>query len=360
MFSFAMSAICSNFAEDLSTLCKAKQYHDMKILVTGASGFIGSFIVEEALKRGMDTWAAMRKTSSKEYLQDNRINFIELDFGSEERLTEQLRGHEFDYIVHAAGATKCKNADDFYRVNTDGTRHFVNALLALDMPVRKFIFVSSLSVFGAVREEEPHQDILSTDTPRPNTHYGKSKLAAEQFLKNVGNRLNYTILRPSGVYGPREKDYFLMVKSISQHSDFAVGYSRQDITFVYVTDVVQAVFLALEQKESGKAYFLTDGGVYESSTFSCLIRRCLGNPWWLRLTIPIWTAKIVCSLGDLWGRISGKVTALNNDKYYILTQRNWQCDVETTRRELGYNPQVTLEEGVKNIVEWYKQAGWIS
>ena len=98
----------------------------------------------------------------------------------------------------------------------------------------------------------------------------------------------YVILRPTGVYGPRERDYFLMAKSIKQHSDFAVGFKQQDITFVYVLDVVQAVFLACEKGQTGRKYFLSDGEVYQSATFSNLIRKELGNPWWIRITAPIW------------------------------------------------------------------------
>ncbi len=331
----------------------------MKILITGASGFIGSFIVEEALKRGFETWAAVRKTSSRAYLQDDRINFIELDFSSEEKLTAQLRPHKFDYVVHAAGATKCKDPQDFFRINTDGTRHFVSAILGLGMPVKKFVYLSSLSVFGAIREEEPHQEITATDTPRPNTAYGKSKIAAEEFLSTVKDRLNYVILRPTGVYGPRERDYYVMMNSIKQHFDFAVGFKLQEITFVYVTDVVQAVFLALDKPESGKAYFLTDGEKYESSTFSDYVHDCLGGKWWIRLTLPICLTKIACRVCDAWSRVSGTMTPLNNDKFYILTQRNWLCDVQTTVRELGYKPQVKLQEGVRRAVDWYKKEGWL-
>ena len=84
-----------------------------KILITGASGFIGSFIVEEALNRDMEVWAAVRKTTSRRYLKDKRINFIELDFNSKDELKRQLADHQFDYIVHAAGVTKCIDKADF-------------------------------------------------------------------------------------------------------------------------------------------------------------------------------------------------------------------------------------------------------
>lgn len=331
----------------------------MKILITGASGFIGSFIVEEALKRGFDTWAAMRKSSSKAYLQDERIKFIELNLNSKEQLVEQLRGKDFDYVVHAAGVTKCLNKADFHCINTEGTKNLVEALLELKMPLKRFVFVSSLSVFGAIKEKMPYDEIRETDTPQPNTAYGRSKLEAEQYLDSVGSRIPYIILRPTGVYGPKEKDYFIMAKSIKQHSDFAVGYQRQDITFVYVTDVVQAIFLALEKGENGRKYFLSDGEVYQSTTFSDLIHEELGRPWWIRITAPVWVLRIVTFFGEYVGRMTGKVTALNNDKYNILKQRNWRCDIEPARKELGYDPKVQLAEGVKTTIKWYKDNGWL-
>ena len=336
----------------------------MKILITGASGFIGSFIVEEALKRGFETWAAVRKSSSKEWLQDERIHFIELNLSKKEQLVEQLRGKDFDYVVHAAGVTKCLNKQDFMRINCEGTKNLVEAILELGMPLKRLVYLSSLSIFGAIHEEQPYEEIKETDHPQPNTAYGKSKLEAEAFLDKwateVGNgSFPYVVLRPTGVYGPREKDYFLMAKSIKGHTDFSVGYKRQDITFVYVTDVVQAVFLALEKGGSGRKFFLSDGEVYQSATFSDLIIREMGHPWCLRIKAPIWILRIATFFGELIGKATGSVSALNNDKYHILRQRNWRCDIEPARRELGYEPLVKLDKGVKLTVEWYKEQGWL-
>lgn len=330
-----------------------------KILITGASGFIGSFIVEEALRRGMNVWAAVRPTSSRRYLTDKRINFIELDFSSAERLKSQLKGHTFDYVVHSAGVTKCLHREDFRRVNTEGTKNLVDALLELSMPIKRFVFLSSLSVFGAVCERQPYRDINENDVPRPNTAYGRSKLEAEQYLESIGNDFPYIILRPTGVYGPRETDYFLMAKSIASHVDFAVGFRRQDITFVYVKDVVQAVFLAFDRGMSGRKYFLTDGQVYSSTDFSNLLRRELGNPWMVRIVAPIWMLRVITWAGERISRITGKATPLNADKYHILRQRNWRCDVEPAFDELGYHPHYQLDRGVKETVAWYKDNKWL-
>lgn len=332
---------------------------NFNLLVTGASGFIGSFVVEEALRRGMEVWAGVRKSSSRQYLQDSRIHLIELDFSSAATLREQLRGHRFDYVVHAAGATKCLRTDDFFRVNTEGTKHLVDALLALDMPLRRFVYLSSLSVFGAIREEQPYQEIDENDLPRPNTAYGRSKLEAERYLDSIGNDFPYIVLRPTGVYGPREKDYFLMAKSIRRHMDFAVGFRRQDITFVYVEDVVQAVFLAFDHGMNGRKYFLSDGNVYQSSDFSNYIHDALGRPFRVRLTAPLWVLRLVTRVGEWWGRATGRMTALNNDKYNILRQRNWRCNIEPAMDELGYHARFDLKRGTDLTIRWYQENHWL-
>ncbi len=330
----------------------------MNILITGASGFIGSFIVSEALRRGMEVWAAVRRTSSRKYLTDPRINFIELNLDSREEMVGQLRGLSFDYVVHAAGATKCLHADDFFRINTEGTRNLVNALRDTEMPLRRFVYVSSLSVYGPVRETQPYGEIMETDTPQPNTAYGRSKLESERFLDSLTD-FPFVTLRPTGVYGPRERDYFLMAKSIKGHTDFSVGYKPQDLTFVYVEDVVQAVFLAIERGRNGRKYFLSDGQVYSSRTFSDLIHRELGRPWLLRVKAPIWVLRVVTFFGEYVGRMTGQISALNNDKYNIMKQRNWRCDIRPAIEELGYSPQYDLERGVKLTVKWYLENGWL-
>ncbi len=342
----------------------------MRVLVTGASGFIGSFMVSEGLERGYEMWAGMRHSSSKQYLQDERIRFAELDLGNRERLVAQLESYKelmgggWDYVIHAAGATKSLKREGFFRTNTEGTKNLVAALRACDMLPQRFVFVSSLSIFGAIKEKEidgVYPEITDRDTPQPNTAYGESKLAAEVWLREQTD-VPWVILRPTGVYGPRERDYFLMAQSIKQHVDFAVGYQRQEITFVYMLDVVQAAFLACERPAADvlhHAYFLSDGHRYNSRAFSDLLQREMGTRCVLHIKAPLWFLRLICTVNGTISRWMGKLTTLNMDKYHILAQRNWNCDIEPARRELGYNPHWNLEDGVRASVKWYKEEGWV-
>ncbi len=334
------------------------------ILITGASGFIGSFLVERGLHDGMNVWAAMRRTSSRQYLQDERTQFIELDLGHDDRLRAQLKAHveqhgPFDYVIHAAGATKCRRPEDFQKTNAEGTLRLALSLLETGAlrPEGRFVFLSSLSVCGPVHEID-FEPITENDTPLPNTAYGRSKLQAERYLADVPG-LNYVVLRPTGVYGPRERDYFMMAKSIRQHVDFAVGFRPQVLTFIYVADLVEAAYLALDHGPRGAVYPLSDGRQYTSRTFSDLLQLELGVKRVVHVTAPLWVLWLVSCIAGKAAALLGRTSTLNLDKYRIMRQRNWKCSIEAARRDLGYRPQWPLTRGVRAAVEWYKAEGWL-
>ncbi len=346
----------------------------MRILVTGASGFIGSFLCEEGLKRGMETWAGMREHSSRRWLQQEKLHFAFLDMTDADVLRRQLASYKekigrWDVIIHAAGATKCLRREDFDKNNFDCTRHLVNTLEELDMLPQQFLYVSSLSVLGPIREtpnaDGTYNDMLASDEPQPNTAYGESKVKSEAFLAEkrikTDGRFHFTIFRPTGVYGPREKDYFMMAKSIKQHIDFAVGYKKQVITFVYVRDLVSAIFAAIGKGDiaNGKAYFVSDGHNYSSRAFSDLIQKELEVKWVLHIKAPLWLLKVISSVAESLSNITHKPSTLNGDKYKIMCQRNWQCDISPLKADLGFTPEWPLERGVKECMAWYKENKWL-
>lgn len=328
------------------------------ILITGASGFVGSHLVEAALAAGYDVWACVRKTSSRQWLTDPRIRFIELDLNHKDALYAQLRdflqsssGHGWDYVIHAAGATKARTEQDFMRANYEATLNLATALIDLHIPPHRFILMSSLSALP-MKDGHPVGDIAQTA-------YGRSKMKAEACLRNLGDRLNYVILRPTGVYGPRERDYYLMAVSIKRHIDFAVGFKEQLITFIYVKDLCQAALSALTKGPSGAIYFLSDGHTYRSRDFSLLLQREMGVSHVLHITAPLWLLHAVCIASEALSKLTHTLPTLNRDKYNILKQRDWRCDITPAREALGYNPRFSLKEGVRETVAWYKQQKWI-
>lgn len=335
----------------------------MKILVTGASGFIGSFIIEKGLELGHEMWAGIRATSSRKYLQDNRINFIELNLGNSKVLEQQLRDFSkehgrWDCIIHAAGATKCIDKKEFMRVNFDGTKNLIDTVLQVDICSGQFIYLSSLSVYGPIREEYPYTPIKDSDEACPNTAYGYSKLMAEAYIRSK-EELPYVIFRPTGVYGPRERDYFKMAQSISRHIDFSVGYKPQTITFIYVKDLVKAIYLAVEKKIAGRCYFVSEPQGYDSRSFSKYIQHYLGIKHVIHIKAPLWVLKAVSVCSELLAGIAGKASTLNSDKYNIMKQRNWLCDTTKTETELDFSIDYNLKRGTEEMIEWYKENKWL-
>lgn len=332
------------------------------ILITGAGGFIGGFLVEEALKRGYDTWAAVRSTTSREFLQDERIHFIELDYNDQERLEETLREHaekngKWNYIVHNLGVTKSTNYLDFERVNYGYLRTLVDALQETELTPDVFLLMSSLSVMGP-GDEKTYQPIKPTDVPLPNTFYGVSKLKAETYLQSLEG-FPYTIFRCTGVYGPHEKDYYLMIKSIKRGFDFSVGFDKQMLTFIYVKDLVAGVMDALEKGPLRKAYFISEDKAYTQQEFRKIVCEELGKKHVIPVTCPLWLVKVVCNIAEWIGKVTLKASTLNRDKFKILKQRNWQCDTSEARRDFNFNPKYPLREGIREAIAWYRNAGWL-
>ena len=332
------------------------------ILITGAGGFIGGFLVEEALRRGYDTWAAVRSTTSREFLTDERIHFIELDYTDQDRLEETLRDHmgewgRWDYVVHNLGVTKSTNYMDFEQVNYGYLKALADAMQATNMTPDVFLLMSSLSVMGP-GDEKTYQPFKSSDVPLPNTYYGVSKLKAETYLQSLEG-FPYTIFRCTGVYGPRERDYYLMIKSIKRGFDFSVGFDKQMLTFIYVKDLVTAVMDALDKGPLYKAYFISENQGYTQQEFRKIVCEELGKKFVIPVTCPLWVVKRVCAIAEWIGKVTLKASTLNRDKYKILKQRNWLCDTSDARRDFGFNPQYSLREGIREAIAWYRQAGWL-
>lgn len=333
-----------------------------KILITGASGFIGSFLVEKALECGFETYAGVRANSSREYLQDERIRFIDLAFSSKERLKSQLEefasaNGKFDYIVHNAGVTKSIYAEDFEKVNFRFSANFVDALIDSGTVPEKFVLMSSLSVMGP-GDEACYSPILLKDNPRPNTTYGESKLRAEEYLRSKTG-FPFVILRPTGVYGPREKDYFMMVKTILSGLDVSAGMREQRLTFIYVRDLVDAAFLALGSAVSAKTYFVADGNVYTDKEYTSLIRSVLGKKFVLRVKMPLAVIQLVSVIAEEISKITKKPSTLNRDKFKIMKQRNWICEVGPLQKDLGFSAKYDLQKGLEESIQWYKENQWI-
>lgn len=325
-----------------------------KVLVTGASGFIGSTLIDRLLELGnYEVYAGVRKSSSRKYLQNPNIKFMDVAFSNPEKLKAQLEEEKFDCIFHFAGLTKAKNLKDFDTVNFELTKNLVDAI---DDKITKLIFLSSFAAHGP-GEEVNFTKAKVSDENKPNTAYGRSKLKAENYI-NSNFKGKYVILRPTGVYGPRETDYFVFFQTIDNHIEPYLGFVPQHLTFVYSKDLVEVCIKAFESEISGKTYFVSDGKMYLDSEYAAISKQVL-NKKTLKLKFPLFIVKWISSFLDTLGSMIGTQFTLNKDKFSILAARNWDCDIDDLKKDLGYEPKYDLQRGVEETIAWYKKEKWL-
>lgn len=329
-----------------------------KILIVGAGGFIGGHIAKEALERGYETWVGVRETTSMRYLDDPRLKVLKFDYDDpaqvEKTLLEAMPATErWDYIIYNLGATKCVNFLDFNRINYIYLRTFTEALQRARRVPGRFLYMSSLSAMGPIHESDG-QPITGREVPLPNTRYGVSKIKAETHLETIPG-FPYIIFRPTGVYGPHEKDYLMMVESIDKGWDFGVGYKPQQLTFIYVDDLVRAMFLALESPNSlRKKYIISEPRCYTQAQFRKIVAEELGRKWVIPVKLPMWMAWVASAVAEKIGVFRGKPSTLNRDKYRIMRQRNWQCDTSSATADFDFEAAIDLREGIRRTVAAYR------
>ncbi len=339
-----------------------------RILITGASGFVGSHLVDAAVDIGLEVYAGVRATSSRKYLQHDGLKFFPIDFSAPEQLEEDLRAFAqkqggFHFIIQNAAVTRPEKIEQFQQ-NVDYTKLLAELGLATQPVLDRFVMISSLAAIGPLRDI--HADPLTEESPyQPITPYGKSKRDAELALRAMDD-LPYIIIRPTGVYGPRDKNFGQVFRAMERGIDLRLGSDDQELSFIYVTDLARSVMELLKDNQYSVAessdsqnqasipqaiYNITDGQVYRPSQFSAYIRSVVGgNARVVRIPRPL----LMGISYLLWAkaRIQSRALHLSPYKMRELTAASWRCDITALREAIEFQPQYTLESGVKTYYEW--------
>jgi nucleoside-diphosphate-sugar epimerase len=326
-----------------------------KVLITGATGFVGYHLIEQALLAGLEVYAAVREHSSTRHLNSFNITYLNLNYESVDDLRNLLEVNQFQYIIHAAGITKSKESAIYDKINADFTRNLGLAISGVNYPVKKLVFLSSLAAIGPLLDLS--KTIKDDSAAHPVTSYGASKSKAEQYLKNVPN-LPLIVFRPTAVYGPREKDLFILFKTINSGLEPHIGSFNQQLSFVYVVDLARLVVKSLLSEVSGKTYNVSDGKIYDRYALAFYIRKSLKKKTF-KFHLPVFVVDVLASIMEMLYSRSMDAPTLNKEKMAELTAVNWACDIENVRKDLGYNPVYDLEKGVNETVNWYKTNNWL-
>lgn len=320
----------------------------MKALVTGATGFIGSYLAEALLKRGYEVTCIARSSSNLKWIEDLDLKYISCDLADIDSRAGQLKG--FDYIFHLAGRTKAAAESEFFLANAVCTAKLAKIAAESTSGLKRFVYISSLAAAGPSIDGVP----LTEDCePAPVSFYGKSKLEGEKAVLRYRGDMPVTILRPSAVYGPRDADFLVMFRMIKRGISPYWGEGRYSM--LYVEDLVRGIILSAEKRESeDKTFFLSDEMVYTNGEIVGAISAALQTKP-LRIRLPLSVMPFFAFLGE---KISKK-SIINSDKIRELRFSDWTCDAGKARSELGFRSRTTLREGVKWTADWYKIHRWL-
>lgn len=326
----------------------------MKVLVTGGSGFLGSWVCELLSKReGNEVRALVRRTSNTKHLKTLRnVTLAEGTVEDARSVEDAAKG--VDAIIHCAGLVKAKNEDELVRVNVQGTKNLVRA--AKEHGAKRFVHVSSLEAAGPSSDGSP----VAADQERPVTAYGRSKLAGEKAALEAKDALHVVVLRPGAIYGPRDVEILDAFKSVKRGLMPTVAGGNAKGSFVWGPDCASVCIRALEADvPSGRTYFVDDGGPAVSQReFLEMIEDAIGRRALVRMSLPKGLLKTVAIGVEAYGKASGKAVMLTREKADMLLQ-HFVCESAQTQKDLAWKPEVPLREGVRRAVEWYRSEGWL-
>ncbi len=327
----------------------------MKALVTGARGFIGSFLVEKLIENGYEVKCILRKKGSDlKWLNGLSFEQVEGDILHPDSLKDAVA--DVDIIFHLAGCTKALRREEYYNVNVTGTQNLLDAVVKFNPSVKRFVHVSSLAAAGPSfdgRLLKEGQDC------HPVSHYGKSKCESEKVVIEFFDKLPITMVRPPAVFGPRDRDVLTYFKYGKKGILPILAGGERTASFVYVKDLVNGIILAAENNSSVRqTYYLCDEKPYTWDEFGGAIASEL-NVKTRRLVMPVFLSFWASFFSELFSRFTRKPSILSLDKYKEIKMNHWVCSSEKAKKELGFKPEYGLGKGIKETAEWYLANGWL-
>lgn len=324
---------------------------DGKVLITGASGFIGGHLRDRLVSAGADVVAIRRSGSAK----PKAGRSVEADYADTSQLRRVVAVEQPDYVIHVAGVTKGSSYADFREGNVMPTRNLLAAARREHPGMKRFVLVSSLAAYGPSATTARQRE---SNPPRPIEHYGRSKLEAEKVTEEEAGDVAWTIVRPCAVYGPGDVDHFTLFQAARLGLNLFYGNRDRRMSWIYVDDCVRGIIAAAAHDVSvGQGYFLTRDPPRSWDDFQTEIALAVGRPV-RTVDLPeplLWAGALV---GELATRLDKKPRLLNLQKARLGAQDAWTCSGDAARKELGFDARVPLSEGIPTTHQWYLDHDW--
>ncbi len=327
----------------------------MKAFVTGATGFLGSHLADLLLEKGWLVKALARKSSNLRWLEGKGVEFVWGDVGDQKGLEEGLK--DVDVCFHLAGVIRAIHRADYFRVNAEGTRNLLAAAVRVNPKISRIVVVTSLAAAGPSSNEH---SLTEEDPCRPVTDYGSSKLEAETIAREFGKKLPVTIIRPPGIYGPRDTQILYYFRMARWGFILLPWGSGRRLNLAHVKDVASGILLAGERAEAvGETFFIGDKADYEWTEIAGHIARGVRGDRVLKIQVPKMLGYLVGGAGELLTKVTGRSCPVNLANIRNFVQKSWIFKIDKARRVLGYEPTVSMAEGIRETAAWYRDNRWL-
>ena len=328
----------------------------MNVLITGATGFIGSHLAEQLHRQGHRLRVLVRPTSNLRWIDHLPIEKVVGGLSDSASLEKGVEG--VDYIYHVAGVVAAKNREGFFRGNVDATRNLLEITYKVNPELKRFVHVSSLAAVGpAFTEDQPVDESVPH---HPITTYGQSKAEAERVVTGFSDKLPVTIVRPPAVYGPRDVGIYTFFQVVAKGFAPLIGFGRKVVSLVHVQDLVRGFVLAGENpRGEGQTYFISSEELYTWEEVGEIAAQLMRKKRVRYLRVPHGLVYAAAGISGFVGKFQKVPPILDLEKGRDITQPFWICSVDKAREELGYRQEVSIAEGVKGTIDWYKKEGWL-
>jgi nucleoside-diphosphate-sugar epimerase len=323
-------------------------------VVTGASGFVGSQLVDYLINKGHVVKCILRGSSSRRWLEGKNVEIINSGLFEKESLKKILK--DANYLFHVAGVVKAKTEEEYLKGNVETTRSLLDVVLEINPKIKRVVIISSQTACGPSSDGKPCNE---KTVEHPITRYGKSKLAQEQLAKKYMDRLPISIVRPPAVFGPRDTEVYLVFKTYQRGFLGLIGFNKKLLNLVYIDDLVKGIYqVAVSEKAIGQTYFIGSQEFYDWIQIGNVISKSMGRKA-LVIRVPHIIVFIVAAFAQFFALFSSKAATFNIEKAKDFVQKYWTCDVSKAVNEVGFRQEVSMEEGIKRTIDWYREVKWL-
>ncbi len=326
----------------------------MRAFVTGATGFVGSHLVDALLARGDEASCLVRNPAkAARVFPDRSPETVIGDLGDEGALRAGIEGA--DIVFHVAGVTSARNRAEFFSINADATRRVLQAATEVAPDLQRFVLVSSLSAAGPTRRG---QVLTEQDPPRPVSGYGESKLAGERIV--MDGALPWTVIRPPAIYGPRDDELRRLFKFARLGLAPVFGDGSQQLTVIHVRDLVGALLAVLDtETTAGATYYATHPEILTARDFVTAIHSAVATSARKPLVLPVpgWFTRGFLVVSGMAAGLVGRATMLSPDKGDELLAESWACSPSALERDTGWTAKIPCSEGIPETAQWYRDQG---